>query len=134
MSTLAAEITLETGPQCPGVRLGLAGKTGAVTGLDGRRRAAKRLRVIVAEMEGELPGPLTDAMRARVKRASELALAAELMRGQLVQGKTVAVAELVKLENLAARAWRDLCGGAAARAPATSALQEYLNSLNEGAQ
>jgi hypothetical protein len=98
----------EPGLQCPGVRRGLPGKSGTVAGLDGRRRAARRLRAIAADMEAQLPKPLTDAQLALVKRASELALAAELARGQLVRGEPVAIAEVVKLENLAARAWRDL--------------------------
>jgi hypothetical protein len=113
-----AEITRETSLQCLGVRRGLPGKTGAVAGLDGRRRAAKRLRVIAADIEGQLPAPLTAAMRAMVKRASELALAAEMARGQLVRGEAVDVVALVRLENLAGRALRDLHNRAGARGPA----------------
>ena len=122
----AAEITGETSLQCPGVRRGLPGKSGAVAGLDGRRRVAKRLRAIAADMEASLPTPLTDATRAMVKRASELMLAAEMARGQLVRGEPVGISEIVKLENLAARAARDLHNraAAAAREP-TTALAEH---------
>jgi hypothetical protein len=113
----ATEIARETSLRCPGDRRGLPGKTGAVAGLDGRLRAARRLRAIAADMEAQLPAPLTAAMRAMVKRASELALAAEMARGQLVSGQAVSIAEVVKLENLAARAARDLHNRAAARGP-----------------
>ena len=126
MSSIA-EIVRETSLQCHGARRGLPGQTGAVAGLDGRRRAAKRLRAIAADMEAQLPAPLTAAMRAMVKRASELALAAELLRGELVRGGPVAISEIVKLENLASRAARDLHNRAAARGPTSGpSLSEYL--------
>jgi hypothetical protein len=127
----AAETARETRLQCPGVRRGLPGQTGAVAGLDGRRRAAKRLRVIAANMEAQLPSPLSDPMRALVKRASELALAAEMARGQLVRGEPVAIAEVVKLENLSARALRDLHNRAGRAKDVTPSLAEYLASLPE---
>ena len=126
MSSIA-EIVRETSLQCPGDRRGLPGKTGAVAGLDGRRRAARRLRVIAADMEAELPAPLTNSMRALVKRASELALAAEMLRGEMVRGGPVVVSEIVKLENLASRAARDLRNRAAAPGPTSGpSLSEYL--------
>jgi hypothetical protein len=104
----------------------MPGKTGAVAGLDGRRRAAKRLRSIAAEMEAQFAAPLTDAQRAAIKRASELVLAAELARGSLVRGEPVAIAEVVKLENLAARALRALGIGQRVRPAAPVPLRERL--------
>jgi hypothetical protein len=43
-----------------------------------------------------------------LRRAAELAVAAEIARARLVRGEAVSITEVVKLENLAARAWRDL--------------------------
>lgn len=122
----AVETARETTLRCPGDRRGLPGKTGAVSGLDGRSRSARRLRAIAADMEAQLPAPLTAAMRAMVKRASELALAAELLRGELVRGGPVAISEIVKLENLASRAARDLHNRAAARGPTSGPLGDLL--------
>jgi hypothetical protein len=128
MSNSAAEIA----PRSPGDSAPIGTRSSAVrprvAGLDGRGRAAKRLRIIAADMEAQLPAPLTDAMRALMTRAAELALAAELARGKLVRGEAVAIAEVVKLENLAARAWRDLHHRAAAAKPAGPTLQEYLRN------
>ena len=129
----AADIPRETTLRCPGDRRGLPGKTGAVGGLDGRRRAAKRLRAIVAEMEAQLGRPLSDATRMLVKRAAELALAAELLRGALVRGEPVDIGALVRLENLAARALRDL-RARTKRGPASGpTLEEHLLAAERAA-
>ena len=103
-------------------------------GLDGRRRAAKRLRAITDDMAKQLPAPMTDAMGMLVKRAAELALGAELARGALLRGEAVDVLALVRLENLAARALKDLRARAAAVKPAIgpNSLREYAASKYAG--
>ena len=77
-------------------------------------------------MEAQLPSPLSAPVRAMVKRASELALAAEMARGQLVRGEPVAIAEVVKLENLAGRAVRDLHNMAGRAKDVAPSLKDYL--------
>jgi hypothetical protein len=112
--------------QCPAVRRGLPGKTGAVAGMDGRSREAKRLRTIVADLRARLPEPLSREQLALLKRASELLLAAELARGRLCRGEIVPIADVTKLENTAARACRDL---EARSAPvAGPSLADYVRS------
>jgi hypothetical protein len=77
-------------------------------------------------MEAQLPSPLSAPVRAMEKRASELALAAEMARGQLVRGEPVAIAEVVKLENLAGRAVRDLHNMAGRAKDVAPSLKDYL--------
>lgn len=128
-----AEIARETALHCHGVRRGMPGKSGTVGGLDGRRRAAKRLRVIVSDMVAQLP-PLTDAMHMLVQRAGELALSAELLRGALVRGEAVDIGALVRLENLSARAWRDV-QARTKRGPAPAlTLEEHLRATELAAK
>jgi len=100
-------------------------------GLDGRVRTARRIKAVAAELKaqvGVVEAPL-------LQRAAELQVCAELLRGRLVRGESgVAVAEVVKLENLASRALRDLRNRATVtREPAGQALAQYLASLPDAA-
>jgi hypothetical protein len=119
--------------QCPAVRRGLPGKTGAVAGMDGRSREAKRLRAIVADLRARLPEPLSQEQLALLKRASELVLAAELARGRLCRGELVPIADVIKLENAADRACRALELLRRLPAAAKPSLSDYLKAKSAGA-
>jgi hypothetical protein len=74
--------------------------------LDSRTRASRKLRRLVADLGVRFGINADDPL---LLRAAELSLAAELARRELIRGTPGASAEaLVKLENLAARAARDL--------------------------
>jgi hypothetical protein len=74
--------------------------------LDGRTRQSRQLRRLVRELATRFN---VDADDLALQRAAQLSLAAELARRELIRGAPGASAEaLVKLENLAARAARDL--------------------------
>ena len=101
-----------------------------IAGLDGRGKVGRRIRDIANALAAPLGGMATldDAQQAAVMRAAELSCAAELERGKLVRGDSSAnVAETVKLENLAARAMREITGQRTSPAkPTFTPLRERL--------
>ena len=93
-------------------------------GLDGRVRMARRLKAVLAELTaqfGSVEIPL-------LQRCAELQVCAEQARARLVRGDHgITIDEIVKLENLSARALRDL-QARTRREPTSGAtpLAEYL--------
>jgi hypothetical protein len=73
--------------------------------LDGRLRMAKRLKAVL----GELTAQYGDVETPLLQRCAELQVCAEQARARLVRGEPgITIDEIVKLENLSARALRDL--------------------------
>jgi hypothetical protein len=74
--------------------------------LDGRLRSTKRLKALSADLQRQFGDAVNPAA---VWRCAELQIAAEAARHALLRhAPDASVTETVKLENLAARAWRDL--------------------------
>jgi hypothetical protein len=97
--------------------------------LDGRFRTARRLKAVIIELKEQV-GVTEDT--PLLLRAAELQVCAEMVRARLVRGEAgIAIGEVVKLENLAARALRDLRARVAPSAakPQQSPLQQYLANL-----
>lgn len=96
--------------------------------LDGRTRAAKRARELAAGFEAELGGVLTAGQRLAVERAAQLVALAEDARARRLGGDmTVTLEDLVRIDNSASRAVRQLGIQSAAAAPAPPpSLRDYV--------
>jgi len=102
--------------------------------LDGRTRAAARARKLVATFEAELAngGILTAQTRIAAERAATLVVLAEDARARRLAGDTkISLEDVVRMDNVAARAIKAL--GLGRRRPGRPAqtLGEYL--AREGA-
>jgi hypothetical protein len=100
-----------------------------IASLDGRTIAARRARELVAAFEAELGGVLTAGQRLAVERAAQLVALAEDARSRRLGGDmAVSLEDLVRVDNAASRAVRQLrIGAAAAPAPSPSPA-DYLAS------
>jgi hypothetical protein len=76
--------------------------------LDGRTRQARRIKAITESFVSALGGVIDDASMVRVRRAAELIAVAEIARAHTLTGKKVDMSKLIRAENLAARAMREL--------------------------
>lgn len=95
--------------------------------LDGRTIEAQAVRRQMADFVAALGGPAAvDAVAMlRIERAVELSVTAKRLRTRALRGEPVDIAALVKIENAADRAMRDL-GLDRQREPAGPSLTEYL--------
>jgi hypothetical protein len=124
---LATDSAAVSAQSTPDIRRLSARRARNAAGLDGRVRAARRIKAAIAELKTQVgravEGPL-------LRRAAELQVCAEMLRGRLVCGDAgVSVDEVVKLENLASRARRDLQARAKHEPEPQQSLAEYLASL-----
>jgi nucleotide-binding universal stress UspA family protein len=98
-------------------------------GLDRRTAASKRLRVVMQDIarQSGVPFDIGDAL---LRRAAELAVAAEVGRRALIRGEAgINVDHVLRLEGISARAMRDLCSRARAKPSDEPDLQSYLASV-----
>ena len=101
---------------------------GALPPLDGRVRSAKRIKIVVADLCKQFP----DAAPEAIGRCAEISVAAEMARGRLVRGEPGAVvSDTIKLENLAARLWRNLQAAAKPAPKPADALRSYLRGKQQ---
>ena len=77
--------------------------------VDGRSKAAKRVKELAASYIARLGGRKVDAATlVAVRKAAELAALAEELRGRALRGEAVDLGEMVKVEGVAGRAARAL--------------------------
>jgi hypothetical protein len=96
--------------------------------LDGRLRSTKRLKALSADLQRQFGYGVNPAA---IRRCAELQIAAETARHALLRNvPDASVTETVKLENLAARAWRDL-RAVARKPPAGNGVPSSVPSLVE---
>jgi hypothetical protein len=92
--------------------------------LDARTRESRKLRRLVAELGARFGISADDPL---LLRAAELNLCAEQARKQLIRGTdNVGIENIVKIENLSARACRDLAAKAHAKPNGEPSLAQYL--------
>src|SRR5262245_2027817 len=72
---------------------------------NGRTAGSRRYKDLARAMLAEIPGPHTDAVQFKVRRASELSLVAEAMRRLWLSGRCN-IGDLLAAEGLAERAVR----------------------------
>ena len=100
--------------------------------LDGRTRARKRADALAAAFAAGLGGQITDAQRLAVYNAAALTAIAEDAKARRLSGDTtVSLEDLVRLDNVAARAVKQLGIGRRRPGRPTQTLSEYL--AREGA-
>jgi hypothetical protein len=93
----------------------------------GKSADARRVRDLYLSYMGDLGNPVNAAVQARVAKAAELVVAAEIARAKLIEGGGDAN-QLVRLENLADRAVRSLGILKANAAPAHVPLRDRLSA------
>jgi hypothetical protein len=76
--------------------------------IDGRTTPARRAKALVAKFVAELGGPVSAVQMLKIERAAQLTVAAECLRAAALRGEEVDPLGLVRIENLAGRALRDL--------------------------
>jgi hypothetical protein len=103
-----------------------------IAGLDGRLRTARRLKSALAELVAQFG----DAETPLLQRCAELQVLATSARARLVRGDTgITIDEVVKLENLSARALRDLRARTKRGPPSAGpTLAEYLAAKGAAAE
>lgn len=98
---------------------------------NGRTHEARRVRSLfesfIAHMDADDPMSVLAA-----RRAAELVAVAETLRAQAIRGEAVHVRDLIKVENTAARAVRELHLGHK-REPSGPNLDQYLASKHSEA-
>jgi hypothetical protein len=102
--------------------------------MDRRTLAWRRRCEFVQAYSRSLGSPTDDVILARIEAAAELRTTAELSRAQYLAGGDVSLEDLVRIENLAARAERSLGLGSAAAAsagpPSASPFAQLLNQMS----
>lgn len=103
--------------------------TGAVVlaGVDGRSAMARRFREIVAGIEDDLGGDLTEAQRALLARAATLAVWCEERETELARGEEFDAGEYATISNALRRLLTDL-GLHRAPKDVTPDLASYINA------
>jgi hypothetical protein len=101
-------------------------KPEAYSGLDGRSRIARRIKKLRLGYSEMLGNPDDAPTLARIRRAAELVVTAELMRQRVIRGE-IEPAGLSELESTADRALRSL-GVDRPVVKAAPSLAEYLSS------
>jgi hypothetical protein len=99
--------------------------------MDRRTLAWRRRCEYVQAYTQALGSPTDDVILARIEAAAELRTTAELSRAQYLAGGDVSLEDLVRIENLAARAERSLGLGSAASAGSPSAPSPFGRLLDE---
>ena len=100
--------------------------------MDRRTLAWRRRCELVQAYARSLGSPTDDVILARIEAAAELRTTAELSRAQYLAGGDVSLEDLVRIENLAARAERALgLGAAAASAGSPSAPSPFAALLDQ---
>jgi hypothetical protein len=95
--------------------------------LDGRTVGARRARELAQSFEAELGGTVTSAQRAAIERAATLmALAEDAQARRLAGDPSVSLEDLVRIDNAAMRAVRQLGIKPGAKPAAPSSPAEYL--------
>jgi hypothetical protein len=97
--------------------------------VDGRSKAAKRVKALAAGYTARLGGGADAATLAAVQKAAELGALAEELRGKALRGEGAALSEVLKLEGVADRAVRAL-GLDRKRTPVARTLASYLAARN----
>jgi len=102
----------------------------AAARLDGRTRGARRRQVLVRTYAAELGGwaVLSPTMQLRIEAAAELQVTAELLRARTLAGEIGLTDQLVKIQNVAERAFRQLGFAGQHTKPAAPNLDEYLRA------
>jgi hypothetical protein len=96
-------------------------------GLDGRTVAARRATRLAKGFEAELGGVLTATQRVAVERAAALTALAEDAKARRLSGDmAITLEDVVRTDNAAARAVRQLGIRPASPAPAPPTLAQYL--------
>ena len=95
--------------------------------IDGRTTPARRAKALVAKFVAELGGPsMVGAVQMlKIERAAQLTVAAECLRAAALRGEEVDPLGLVRIENLAGRALRDLQARTKCE-PAGPSLADYI--------
>ena len=97
--------------------------------VDGRSKAAKRVKELAASYIARLGGRNVDAATlAAIQKAAELAALAEELRGRALRGEAVDLGEMVKVEGVADRAARALGLDRLKRDNDDRSLDEYLDT------
>jgi len=92
---------------------------------DGRSRTARRVKELAAGYIAQLGGGDVDAATlAAVKKAAELVVVAEKLRGRALRGESIDLSEMVKVQGVADRAVRAL--GIKPGKPVLPSLAEHL--------
>ena len=77
---------------------------------DRRTRAWRRRQALVAIFAAAVATPITEPMRLKIEAAAELATIAEQARADHLAGRDLALDDVVRTANQAARAERALAG------------------------
>jgi len=97
--------------------------------LDGRTVGARRARELALAFDAELGGNVTGALRAAIERAATLtALAEDAQARRLAGDLSVTLEDLVRIDNAAMRAVKQL-GIKPAAAPKPPSIHEYVRGL-----
>jgi hypothetical protein len=104
-----------------------------LVGIDMRSPTARRFRDLVqsfsAEVGGDLAGgaaSLSQTEMAMIKTAASLAIQAELMQADIVNGKMVDSGDLIRLASEARRILAEIAGKAGKRKPAGPTLCQLM--------
>jgi hypothetical protein len=97
-----------------------------LVGIDGRSPTARRFRDLVQAYKAEIGGDLSQTEMAMIKTAASLAIQAELMQADIVNGKMVDSGDLIRLSSEARRILDAIGEKASKRKPAAPKLAEYL--------
>jgi hypothetical protein len=89
-----------------------------LVGIDGRSPTARRFRDLVHAYKAEIGGDLSQTEMAMIKTAASLAIQAELMQADIVNGKMVDSDDLVRLSSEARRLVDAIAEKAGKRKPA----------------
>jgi len=115
---IAAASTPEAGPNQPG------------SGVDRRRREARRFEAVCAELAAEVGGSPSAAEAHVIRSAASLVLQSERLQEAQQRGEVVDSDELVRTANVAARLLSTLRAKRSRRAPLTGrmALEAHLRA------
>jgi hypothetical protein len=89
-----------------------------LVGIDGRSPTARRFRDLMQAFEAEIGGDLSQSDMAMVKQAAALAIQAEQMQADIVNGKPVDSDVLIRISGMAKRLIAEIADRAGKRKPA----------------
>lgn len=99
-----------------------------LVGIDMRSPTARRFRDLVQAYTAEIGGDLSQTEMAMVKTAASLAIQAELMQADIVNGKMVDSGDLIRLSSEARRILDAIGAKAGKRKPAAhQTLHDIMN-------
>jgi hypothetical protein len=97
-----------------------------LVGIDGRSPTARRFRDLVQAFKAEIGGDLSETEQAMIKTAASLAIQAEMMQADIVNGKPSNTDDLIRLSSEVRRILAEIAGKAGKRKPAVPRIAEYL--------